>query len=110
MVLLLLLRALVLPFLLMASVILSAAAAFDVGVLVSDGALGYAGRSASVPLIPFVPLIQVGMIIAFGVLLDTFIVRSIIVPAIVWDIGNTVWWPARAPASGNRSVTTSLHE
>jgi len=34
-----------------------------------------------------------GVIIAFGVLLDTLVVRSVIVPAIVWDAGPRVWWP-----------------
>ena len=33
------------------------------------------------------------MIIAFGVLLDTLLVRSVIVPAMVWDTGPRVWWP-----------------
>ena len=33
--------------------------------------------------------------IAFGVLLDTFIVRSVLVPALVLDIGPKVWWPSR---------------
>jgi RND superfamily putative drug exporter len=32
--------------------------------------------------------------VAFGVLLDTFLVRSILVPALVFDIGPRVWWPS----------------
>ena len=32
--------------------------------------------------------------IAFGVLLDTFLVRSLLVPALVFDIGPKVWWPS----------------
>ena len=46
-------------------------------------------------LIPFVALVQLGLIIAFGVLLDTLLVRSVIVPAMVWDAGPRVWWPGR---------------
>ena len=33
--------------------------------------------------------------VAFGVLLDTFLVRSVLVPALVLDIGQQVWWPSQ---------------
>jgi putative drug exporter of the RND superfamily len=37
----------------------------------------------------------IGFAVAFGVLLDTFVVRSICVPAIVWLVGDRSWWPSR---------------
>ena len=50
-----------------------------------------------------VPFVQIGFIVAFGVLLDTLIVRSILVPALTLDIGKRIWWPSalarRAPAT-----------
>jgi len=40
-------------------------------------------------------LTEIGFIIAFGVLLDTFLVRSVLVPALSTDIGRRIWWPSR---------------
>jgi RND superfamily putative drug exporter len=39
-------------------------------------------------------LAQLAFIVAFGVLLDTMVVRSLLVPAIVADLGDRVWWPS----------------
>jgi len=47
-------------------------------------------------LLPLVVLVEVGFTVAFGILLDTFLVRSILVPAIVLDLGKRVWWPSAA--------------
>lgn len=40
-------------------------------------------------------LAQIAFIVAFGVLLDTLVVRSLLVPALAYDIGPRVWWPSR---------------
>jgi RND superfamily putative drug exporter len=155
-ILVVLLRSLVAPFLLVLSVIVSFAAALGVGVFVSDKIFGFPGMDPSLPLLSFVflvalgidyniflmarvreeaqrhgtfegmlrglavtgavitgagivlagtfgalavlPLVfltEIGFIVAFGVLLDTFVVRSVIVPALVMDAGKRVWWPSR---------------
>jgi putative drug exporter of the RND superfamily len=45
-------------------------------------------------VLPLVALTEIGFTIAVGVLIDTFVVRSLLVPALVLDIGDPVWWPS----------------
>lgn len=63
------------------------------GVITSAG-LVLAGTFSTLAVLPLVFLTELGFVVAFGVLLDTFIVRSILVPALVLDIGNKTWWPS----------------
>ncbi|RSM89732.1 hypothetical protein DMH04_07175 [Kibdelosporangium aridum] len=152
----LLLRAIVAPLILMATVIVSFAAAFGGSVFVFDTILGFKGVDYSVPLLaflflvalgvdyniflasrareetvrlgtregmlkalsatggvitsaglvlaatfavlttlPMVMLIEVGFLVAFGVLLDALLVRSVLVPALTLLIGRRMWWPSR---------------
>jgi RND superfamily putative drug exporter len=64
------------------------------GSVITGAGIVLAGTFSILALIPFVALVQLGVVIAFGVLLDTLLVRSVIVPALVWDIGPRVWWPS----------------
>lgn len=64
------------------------------GVITSAG-LVLAATFAVLAVIPLVLLTQLGFIVAFGVLLDTLIVRSILVPALTFDLDRRVWWPSR---------------
>jgi putative drug exporter of the RND superfamily len=68
------------------------------GVITSAGIV-LAGTFSVLALLPLVFLTEIGFVIAFGVLLDTFIVRSVLVPALVLDIGPRVWWPSRLATS-----------
>ena len=56
-------------------------------------------------MLPLVFLTQIGFIVAFGVLLDTFVVRSLLVPALVIDIGDRVWWPSRLAKADEPDAT-----
>ncbi|GAB2627953.1 membrane protein [Paractinoplanes abujensis] len=167
----LLLRAIVAPLVLMATVIVSFAAAFGGSVFVFDTVLGFQGIDYAVPLLaflflvalgvdynifltsrareetarlgtrdgmrkalsatggvitsaglvlaatfavlvslPLVMLVEVGFLVAFGVLLDALLVRSVLVPALTLLIGRRIWWPSRlsrpaaqAPPAGRHS-------
>ncbi|MEU8456521.1 MMPL family transporter [Streptomyces griseoaurantiacus] len=151
----LLLRAVLAPLVLMATVIVSFAAAFGGSVFVFDTILGFKGVDSSVPLLaflflvalgvdynifltsrareetvrlgtrkgmlkalsatggvitsaglvlaatfavltslPLVMLVEVGFLVAFGVLLDALLVRSVLVPALTLLIGRRMWWPS----------------
>ena len=64
------------------------------GVITSAG-LVLAATFAALAVLPILFLLQIAFIVSFGVLLDTFVVRTLLVPALVQDIGPTVWWPSR---------------
>ncbi|MER7819007.1 MMPL family transporter [Streptomyces sp. NPDC096153] len=64
------------------------------GVITSAGVV-LAATFAALAVIPLAFLVQIAFIVAFGVLLDTLVVRSLLVPALVRDIGRTAWWPGR---------------
>ncbi|GGR62132.1 MMPL family transporter [Streptomyces roseolus] len=63
------------------------------GVITSAGVV-LAATFAALIVIPLAFLAQIAFIVAFGVLLDTIVVRSLLVPALVRDIGPKVWWPS----------------
>ncbi len=71
------------------------------GVITSAGAV-LAGTFAALATLPVTFLAELGFAVAFGVLLDTIVVRSVLVTALNLDLGRWVWWPgklAREPAT-----------
>ena len=65
------------------------------GAVITSAGIVLAATFAVLGLLPLVPLAQLGFAVAFGVLLDTIIVRSILVPALVHEIGPKIWWPSK---------------
>jgi RND superfamily putative drug exporter len=64
------------------------------GVITSAGVV-LAATFAALGIIPILFLAQLAFIVSFGVLLDTLVIRSLLVPALFYDIGTKVWWPSR---------------
>lgn len=64
------------------------------GVITSAGVV-LAATFAALGVIPILFLFQLAFIVAFGVLLDTLVVRSLLVPALIKDVGSIVWWPSK---------------
>jgi RND superfamily putative drug exporter len=64
------------------------------GVITSAGVV-LAATFAALGVIPIMFLVQLAFIVAFGVLLDTILVRSLLVPALAYHIGPRIWWPGK---------------
>ncbi len=66
------------------------------GVITSAGII-LAGTFSVLTTFPLVNLFQLGFAVMLGILLDTFVVRAIMVPAIVMKLGEWNWWPSKTP-------------
>jgi RND superfamily putative drug exporter len=64
------------------------------GVITSAGIV-LAATFAVLGVLPLVFLAQLGFAVAFGVLLDTLLVRSVLVPALSLEFGKKIWWPSK---------------
>ena len=71
------------------------------GVITAAGVV-MAGTFAALTQLPSVPVAQVGIAVAVGVLLDTLLVRTVLVPATLLTLGERAWWPSRSARPGHR--------
>ncbi|WP_432564359.1 MMPL family transporter [Kineococcus sp. SYSU DK003] len=69
------------------------------GVITSAGIL-LAAVFAVLGVLPLIVLTQIGVVVGIGVLLDTLLVRTLLVPALFALLGHRVWWPSRLDAPG----------
>ncbi len=65
------------------------------GSVITSAGVVLAATFAALGIIPILFLAQIAFIVAFGVLLDTVIVRSLLVPALSYDLGRVIWWPSK---------------
>jgi RND superfamily putative drug exporter len=77
------------------------------GVITSAGIV-LAGTFSVLAVLPLVFLTEIGFVVAFGVLLDTFLVRSVLVPALVLLIGPNIWWPSSLARAERADVSEAV--
>jgi putative drug exporter of the RND superfamily len=81
------------------------------GVITSAGVV-LAATFAALGVVPILFLAQIAFIVAFGVLLDTLVVRSLLVPALCYELGPRIWWPSRlwhTPDHADSATADMLH-
>ena len=75
------------------------------GPVITSAGIILAGTFAVLLTLPVTFIFDLGFMVAVGILLDTFVVRTIMVPAIIELVGDKVWWPSTASGGGR-----ALHE
>jgi putative drug exporter of the RND superfamily len=79
------------------------------GPVITSAGIILAGTFSVLMTLPVSFTFDLGLMVALGILLDTFVVRTIMVPAAVEVLGDTVWWPSTARAGGRLREETSEH-
>ncbi|HVH65606.1 MAG TPA: MMPL family transporter [Candidatus Acidoferrum sp.] len=79
------------------------------GVITSAGII-LAGTFCVLTIVPVRDGVETGLAVALGVLLDTFVVRSLLVPGITMLIGRNAWWPSKLAVREAGSCSRALHE
>ena len=79
------------------------------GAVITSAGIVLAAVFCVLGVLPLIVLTQLGIIVGLGILLDTFVVRTVVIPALFTLIGPRIWWPAfkrdgsrRASGSGTR--------
>ena len=79
------------------------------GAVITSAGIVLAGTFSVLAVLPLTFLTELGFVVAFGVLLDTFLVRSVLVPAIGLSLGDKFWWPS-ALSKGSPAAPPSAPE
>jgi RND superfamily putative drug exporter len=79
------------------------------GVITSAGIL-LAAVFAVLGVLPLITLTQIGIIVCIGVLLDTLIVRTVLVPALAFMAGENFWWPSRVRMPAHAATPSAEKE
>lgn len=65
------------------------------GSVITSAGIVLAATFAALAVLPILFLVQLAFIVSLGVLIDTIVVRSLLVPALAYDIGKKIWWPSK---------------
>lgn len=77
------------------------------GAVITSAGIVLAAVFAALGVLPLVTLGQLGLIVGVGVIVDTLVVRTVIVPAVFGVLGDRIWWPRRAPADLTQPPTAA---
>lgn len=75
------------------------------GAVITSAGIVLAGTFSVLAVLPLTFLTEIGFVVAFGVLLDTFLVRSVLVPALALTVGDDFWWPSALSHPGDGDGT-----
>jgi RND superfamily putative drug exporter len=78
------------------------------GTVITSAGLVLAAVFCVLGVLPLIALTQLGIIVGLGILLDTFVVRTVVIPALFTLIGPRIWWPAFRPEDIERTVELPL--
>jgi RND superfamily putative drug exporter len=78
------------------------------GAVITSAGLVLAGTFAAMATLPMVAFAEIGFAVAFGVLLDTIVVRSVLVTALNFDVRGRMWWPSRLAAVPEEPLVDEL--
>lgn len=86
----------------------------ETSTVITSAGLVLAATFAALALVPIALMVQLAFIVAFGILIDTFIVRTLLVPAVSVDLGHRMWWPNRRMMHGpyqpaDKASATAVH-
>ena len=76
------------------------------GAVITSAGVLLAAVFAVLGVLPVIVLTQIGVIVGIGVLLDTLLVRTVVVPAIALVLGDRFWWPARPARTTSETADT----
>lgn len=79
------------------------------GAVITSAGMVLAGTFAALGTLPMVAFAEIGFAVALGVLLDTFVVRSVLVPSLFLDVGPKVWWPHRLAREDGGATTPEVN-
>ncbi|MFO7689941.1 MAG: MMPL family transporter [Cryobacterium sp.] len=77
------------------------------GAVITSAGILIAAVFAVLGVLPVVALTQIGVIVCIGVLLDTLVVRTVVVPALVFLTGDAFWWPSRPAAAADTPIASA---